>query len=85
MRAVVRWVEHAFAPHRAFHGSGPIELVKGGLRWVSHHTGLPVIVVAAIAVVLSWRLFKSTIRFAVQVLVTLIALIAATRLGWIRW
>lgn len=85
MRAVARWMRYAFAPHPALHGSGPIEVVKGWLRWVSHHTGLPVVLVAAIAVVLSWRLFKHTARFAVQVLVTLIALIAATRLGWIRW
>lgn len=85
LRSVVRWLTHSFAPQRLLHGSGPFEIVKGWLRWVSHHTGLPVVVVAAIAVVVSWRLFRRTARFAIQVALTLAALIAATRLGLIRW
>jgi hypothetical protein len=85
MRAVVRWVQQAFAPHHGSYGRAPFEFVKEWLRWVSHHTGLPVVLVAAIAVVVSWRLFKRTARFAVQVLLTLIALLVATHLGLIRW
>jgi hypothetical protein len=85
MRSVVRWLEQAFAPHHGSHAWGPMEVVKGWLRWVSQHTGLPVVLVAAIAVVVSWRLFKRTARFALQVLLTLVALLVATRLGWIRW
>jgi hypothetical protein len=78
-------MEQAFAPHHGSHGRTPLELVKEWLRWVSHHTGLPVVLVAAIAVVVSWRLFKRTARFAVQVLLTLIALLVATHFGLIRW
>jgi hypothetical protein len=52
---------------------------------VSHHTGLPVVVVGAIALVLSWRAFKQGVRFAAEVTFALVVLIVATRLGWIRW
>ena len=48
-------------------------------------SGLPVVVVAAIAVVISWRLAKRSARLAVEVTVVTAALVAATRLGWIAW
>jgi hypothetical protein len=41
--------------------------------------------VGAIALVLSWRLVKRTFRLAVEVAVAVALLIAATRLGWVRW
>lgn len=59
--------------------------VRFGLRWASHHTGLPIILVAAAALVMSWRIFKRTVRFAVEVAFALGLLAAATRLGWVTW
>lgn len=59
--------------------------VRCGLRWASHHTGLPLILVAAVALVLSWRLFRRSARFAVEVAFALGLLAAATRLGWVTW
>jgi hypothetical protein len=59
--------------------------VRLGLRWAAHHTGLPLIVVAAIALVLSWRLFKRGARFAVEVAFAVGLLAAATRFGWVTW
>jgi hypothetical protein len=59
--------------------------IRAGLRWASHHTGLPLILVAALALVVSWRLFKRGARFAVEVTVALVLLVAATRLGWVKW
>lgn len=55
------------------------------VRLVAHHTGLPVLFVAAIAAVLSWRALKRGLRFAVEVFLAVAVLAAATRLGWIRW
>jgi hypothetical protein len=60
-------------------------LLRIGLRWASHHTGLPIMLVAAIAVVASGHLVKRTLRFSVEVAVALGLLFAATRLGWIVW
>jgi hypothetical protein len=73
-------------PHWA-HGWLPAVLagVRAGLRWASHHSGLPLILVAAIALVLSWRLFKRTVRFTVEVALALALLVVATRLGWVTW
>jgi hypothetical protein len=59
--------------------------VRLGLRWASHHTGLPLILVAAIALVLSWRLLKRGVRLAAEVAFALALLLVATRLGWVTW
>jgi hypothetical protein len=59
--------------------------LRAALRWGSEHTGLPVIVVAAIALVVSWRIFRRSLRFAVEVTIAVALLLVATRIGWIRW
>jgi hypothetical protein len=59
--------------------------LRAGLRWASHHTGLPVMLVAAVALVVSWHMARRTLRFGIEVAVTLGLLVAATRLGWIVW
>lgn len=59
--------------------------IRLALAWASRHSGLPVIVVAAIAVVVSWRIFKRTMRFTVEVVAVVVLLLLATRLGWIAW
>ena len=59
--------------------------VRNGLAWASHHTGLPVIVVAAIALVASWHIFKRTVRFALEVALAVAVLLVATRLGLLSW
>jgi hypothetical protein len=61
------------------------EILRVALRWGAHHTGLPIMLVAAIALVASGHLVKRTIRFGVEVTVVLWLLFAATRLGWIVW
>jgi hypothetical protein len=55
------------------------------LSWGSQHTGLPVILVAAIALVVSWRIFRRSLRFVVEVTITVALLLVATRIGWIHW
>jgi hypothetical protein len=59
--------------------------LRAALRWAAHHTGLPVILVSAIAIVVSWRLFKRSLRLAIEVVVAVTLLVAATKLGWIAW
>jgi hypothetical protein len=59
--------------------------VRASLRWAAHHTGLPVILVAAVAVVVSWRVFRRATSFAIEVAVVLALLACATRVGWITW
>ena len=55
------------------------------LRWGAAHTGLPVVIVAAVALVVSLRLARRWARFVVEVAVAAGVLVAATRFGWIRW
>ena len=59
--------------------------VRTLLRWAAHHTGLPMVLVGAIVLVLSWRILRRTLRMAVEVFIALALLVAATRLGWLTW
>jgi hypothetical protein len=58
---------------------------RSTVRWLAAHTGLPALLVAALLVVLGWRVLRKTARFAVEVAVVTAALFAATELGWIQW
>lgn len=62
-----------------------LALAKLGIRWLSQHTGLPALVVAAILIVVGYRLLKKTARFAVEVALVAAFLVAATSAGWLRW
>jgi hypothetical protein len=76
----------ALDPHRLLAWASPAQHgLREALRWGSSHSGLPVIVVAALAVVVSWRLAKRAARLAIEVVVVTAMLLAATRLGWISW
>jgi hypothetical protein len=59
--------------------------LRSTLRWGAAHTGLPVVIVAAVALVVSLRLARRWARFVVEVAVAAGVLVAATRFGWIRW
>jgi hypothetical protein len=58
---------------------------QAALRWTAHHSGLPVVLVGAISLVLSWRILKRALRLTVEVVIALTLLIVATHLGWLRW
>ena len=59
--------------------------LRGTLRLAAQHTGLPIVLVAAIALIVSWHAFRRALRLAVEVAFAVAALIVATRLGWIAW
>ncbi len=59
--------------------------VREGLHWVANHTGVPVVLVAAVGIVVSWRVFKRVVGLAIEVVVVLVLLLIATRVGWISW
>lgn len=74
---VARWLPHV--------GPTMARGLRAALRWGAHHTGLPVMLLAAICLVLSWRILKQTMRLAVEVVIALALLVVATRLGWLTW
>jgi hypothetical protein len=59
--------------------------LRAALRWGAQHTGLPVVLFTAIALVASWHVFRRTLRFAVEIAIAVAALLLATRFGWIAW
>ncbi len=76
-RSILGWVPRL--------GPATATSLRAIVRWGAHHSGLPVILVAAVLVVLSWRLIKRTLRLTVEVVIALALLVAATRLGWLTW
>lgn len=54
-------------------------------RWLATHTGLPTIAVAALALVIGWRVLRRTARLLLQVVVVVSLLAGAEAMGWIRW
>jgi hypothetical protein len=76
----------AFEPHRWLAWIPELGFfLRTALRWAAHHTGLPVVLVAAVALVASWHAFRRALRLAVEVALAVAALLAAPRLGWIVW
>ena len=59
--------------------------LRFAVRWLSLHTGVPALVVAAILVVVGYRLLKKSARFIVEVALVAVLLVAATHAGWLRW
>ena len=72
----------AHARHLPAHAA---QFVAQALAWAEVHTGLPAIVVAAIVLVVGFKLFKRSLRFAVEVAVVVGVLGIASALGWVRF
>ncbi len=62
-----------------------LAFAKHALRWTAGRTGLPAIVVAALAIVVAWRVAKRTWHIVFELALAVAALLVAARLGWIRW
>lgn len=58
---------------------------KHALTWAAGRTGLPVVVIAALALVVGWRVARRTWHIAFELAFALAVLLVATRLGWIHW
>jgi hypothetical protein len=82
------WDDRAVLPAYLFRfwrwGSDPATW-KAVVRLLSQHSGVPALLVAALLLVIGWRLLKKSARFFAEVAVVTAALFAATQLGWIRW
>jgi hypothetical protein len=59
--------------------------MRGAILWASEHTGLPTVVIAAVALVGSWHVFKRTLRFVIEVALTATLLLVLAKLGFLRW
>ena len=67
------------SPHEHPHG------LRHALHAIASHTGVPVVLVAAVLLVVSWRLFRSLGRLLVQVLVAVVVLLGLTHFGIIAF
>jgi hypothetical protein len=59
--------------------------VRSALREIAHHTGLPIVLVAGVALVLSWRMLRRTLPMLIEVAFAVALLAVATRFGWLKW
>ncbi len=65
--------------------SGALAACKAAIRWLSVHTGVPALLVAAVLIAVGYRVLKRSARFAVEVAAVTLALALASQLGWLRW
>jgi hypothetical protein len=59
--------------------------LRAVVRYLSAHTGVPALVVAAILIAVGYRVLKRSARFVLEVALVALVLFAMTELGWIRW
>lgn len=65
---------------------GPIgEWLRHALVGIAQKAGIPVVVVAAIALVLSLRIARRAVRIVVEIAVAAVILAVATEHGWVHW
>lgn len=58
---------------------------RAAAGFIARHTGIPAVLVAAVLIVLSWRLMKRMAHVAVEVAVVAVLLVALTKLGVVSW
>ena len=78
-------MEHAVFPVVRSWAEGVLATALHWVRQGASHTGLPVIVVAALALVFAWRVARRTWHIAFELAVAVGLLFLATHMGWIRW
>lgn len=64
---------------------GALRIARTGVRYIVAHTGVPALVVAAVLVVVGYRILKRSARFTFEVALVAASLAAMTALGWITW
>ncbi len=85
LEEVARALVATLRPPRAGNVPTAWETAKLAVRFLSQHTGVPALLVAALLVVLSYRVLRRTARFFVEVAAIAATLLLASELGWIRW
>ncbi|MEO8877748.1 MAG: hypothetical protein ABI461_19295, partial [Polyangiaceae bacterium] len=58
---------------------------RSGSQYISRHTGIPAVFIAAALIVASWRLARKVAHVAVEVCVVAVLLLALTKLGVVSW
>ena len=76
---------HFFAALTALHWKTVEGAARHAVHWLSVHTGIPALGVAAILIVVGWRILKKSARLAVEIALVGALLVAATQAGWLRW
>ncbi len=85
------WIARVFGPavHLPPHVAAWLAraglLARQAVVALSRHTGVPAVLVAAVALVLLFRLARRAVHVAVEIALAVALVMAATRAGWIRF
>jgi hypothetical protein len=60
-------------------------VVADAIKSAARHTGIPAVLVAALALVLAFRVARRALHLVVEVALALALVLAATRAGWLRF
>jgi len=79
------WSRVTAPPHHPAFWPAWAETARHGLHVLSRHTGVPIALLAAVALVLSYRLVRRTWRLALEVCLCATVLAMLTEWRWIAW
>jgi hypothetical protein len=67
-------------------GAGSVtQTLLGAIKSAARHTGIPAVLVAALALVLAFRVARRAIHLVVELALALALVLAATKAGWLRF
>jgi hypothetical protein len=73
-----------WAPASAWlHGASIV--ARGAVVTLARHSGVPAVVVAAVALVVAFRIARRATHLAIEFALALALVVAATRAGWLRF
>jgi hypothetical protein len=64
---------------------GASALARHAILGVSRHSGVPAVVVAALTLVLAFRVARRAVHLVLEFALALALVLAATRAGWLRF
>ncbi len=62
-----------------------LDAFRHAVHYASVHTGVPAVILASVALVVGYRAFRRTMRFAVQLTIAMTIVLAATYFGWLSF
>jgi hypothetical protein len=80
-RAATRWLAAILHAGAGSIGEALVATIKSAAR----HTGIPAVLVAALALVLAFRVARRALHLVVELALALALVLAATKAGWLRF
>jgi hypothetical protein len=79
------WLPRALEPMAHLTAGRAGAAISRFVAAIARHTGIPAVLVAAVALVLAYRLARRSLHLVVEVTLAFALVLAATKAGWLRF